>query len=267
MTWIIGTPYVFGYGVLIGDVQVTDEDSGETYDAVMKIFPVCRGLIAGFAGNVELGFALIQSLKDDYKFPDDTEKPLWYPEHLAENIPETLQKMYEKISKKTGKKFVHIIIAGVDPRLESDMKVPYCYIFKSDENFSPYRIPRGKIESIGSGSTVTTYVDQLEELQKGKTMAEFSQFEVHNTGGYARMLAHSIGDTLEKNPTQGISPHLFTVIVGTAEEPVVATNDRKYFTDPPIEFKMPEVAFSWMEFKKLINQLSGGTANASACVC
>jgi hypothetical protein len=62
MTWIVGTPTIFGYGFGISDVRVTPRNGSEV-DCLQKIHPVGRYIAAGFAGDVYIGFAMVEELR------------------------------------------------------------------------------------------------------------------------------------------------------------------------------------------------------------
>ncbi len=62
MTWIVGTPALFGYGFGISDVRVTFGDDTEV-DCLQKIHPVGQWIAAGFAGSVQIGFAMVNELR------------------------------------------------------------------------------------------------------------------------------------------------------------------------------------------------------------
>jgi len=61
MTWIVGTPTMFGYSFGISDVRVTLRDGVEV-DCLRKIHNVGRFIAAGFAGSVKIGFAMVDEL-------------------------------------------------------------------------------------------------------------------------------------------------------------------------------------------------------------
>lgn len=62
MTWVIGSGVRWGYGALIADTRVSWPD-GTQHDVLQKCHEVAPGLIAGFAGSVEMGFAAIDDMR------------------------------------------------------------------------------------------------------------------------------------------------------------------------------------------------------------
>src|ERR1039458_6063314 len=61
MTWIIGTPTMFGYSFGISDVRV--KLGNREIDCLQKIHPVGRFIAAGFAGAVRIGFEMVDELR------------------------------------------------------------------------------------------------------------------------------------------------------------------------------------------------------------
>ena len=53
---------MFGYGFALADICVTLADETEV-DCLQKIHPVGRHVAAGFSGDVEIGFAMIDELR------------------------------------------------------------------------------------------------------------------------------------------------------------------------------------------------------------
>ena len=62
MTWVVGSPTLWGYGFGLSDIRVTLENGAEI-DCLQKIYPVGRYVAAGFAGDVQIGFRMIDELR------------------------------------------------------------------------------------------------------------------------------------------------------------------------------------------------------------
>ena len=62
MTWVVGMPTMFGYGIGISDVRITLADGSER-DCLQKIYPVGRFLAMGLAGFVPIG------VRNDPRYP------------------------------------------------------------------------------------------------------------------------------------------------------------------------------------------------------
>ena len=68
MTWIVGTPTLFGRAILVSDIRVTfsklDGTSGFA-DCLQKIYPIGKSQLGGFSGSVNIGFKIIAQLALD----------------------------------------------------------------------------------------------------------------------------------------------------------------------------------------------------------
>jgi len=83
MTWVIGGSTVFGYGVMISDICVSFEQ-GPSKDCLQKIYPVGNHIIGGFAGSIQLGFAMLQDLRSFLHLPEKEEKEnAWHPDWVG----------------------------------------------------------------------------------------------------------------------------------------------------------------------------------------
>jgi hypothetical protein len=61
MTWVFGSPTWLGTSVCLADIQVTVGDT--TFDCLRKVYGLDQNVMAGFAGNVRTGFAMLARLK------------------------------------------------------------------------------------------------------------------------------------------------------------------------------------------------------------
>src|SRR5258707_2174952 len=90
MTWVVGASSLFGYGVMVSDVRVSWSDNTEA-DLLRKAYRVGPYLLAGFAGSVNVGFQLIDSLQK-FLLPPDNSVAAWKPDWVAEHwYPEAAQ--------------------------------------------------------------------------------------------------------------------------------------------------------------------------------
>src|ERR1700682_5093850 len=91
MTWIVGTPTLFGYGIGISDVRVTLADGSE-HDCLQKIYPVGRFVAMGFAGSVRIGFAMADVLSELLYHEDESRA--WDPNAIGSWWPEDARKAF-----------------------------------------------------------------------------------------------------------------------------------------------------------------------------
>lgn len=61
MTWVFGSPTMLGSSVCLADVQVSI--GSQTFDCLRKVYAIDRNLMAGFAGNVAVGFRMLVTLQ------------------------------------------------------------------------------------------------------------------------------------------------------------------------------------------------------------
>ncbi|TSC79129.1 MAG: Uncharacterized protein G01um101425_766 [Candidatus Peregrinibacteria bacterium Gr01-1014_25] len=257
MTWVIGTPITFGYSLLIGDIRVTMPE-GKTFDGVRKVAGICNGLLGGFAGNIFQGLAIMEHFAAVAKLPDGH---AWLPEHLIEKCPPIMRKIYEDTERLVKKEYagVQIMLAGIHPTAnvpkDTSWPLPYCYIFRSPY-FVPEEVPRGTVQSIGSGSAVEEYVSELENLSDFKRVMGLMKFEAGDPGGFGKILSHIIGGVAGRQLVPGISPHLHICMV-SRNEMNERTNDRVHFgaNQEEIKFSMPPVAHSWEEFQSMTKEM------------
>jgi hypothetical protein len=74
--------------------------------------------------------------------------------------------------------------------------------------------------------------------------------EMGTPGMWPKMLGHSIARLVSEQPVCGVSPHVH-ILVCRSGEIFGMTNDETRFPadgSPPIEFKMPSVARTYLEF-------------------
>lgn len=258
----------FGYGIMIADIQATDAD-GKTYDCVRKLHQVSNSLVAGFAGNIYMGFGMIFVLKNNLQVPEGSS---WQDESLVPDLPPLLREAFQTLSKDISEedRQVQIMLVGVHPSKnvphDTPWPLPYCYIFKSPY-FEVEQVALGSIASIGSGNGITTYVEKLEDLTEFKRWGDLAQMEIGSTGGFGKAVLHSVGDIIEENPTVGISPHLLMALVERGKIQIWPNNKITYVTGrEPQAFTMPPVASTWTEFKSIFDERSGGSLKATACI-
>ena len=66
MTWIVGTPSIFGSSILVSDLCVTFTERDGTLrhvDCLQKIYPLGNFVLGGFAGSIRVGFTALALLR------------------------------------------------------------------------------------------------------------------------------------------------------------------------------------------------------------
>lgn len=270
MTWIIGASSLFGYGVVISDIQVTLANK-KTIDVLQKAYPLSNFIVGGFAGSVRVGFMLLQSLSDKLKLPLGYEGYAWDPCKVANDWSIVARNVFASAllnEQKLGSKFL-IIAASPVPDVGEwpqgwDSKI-YMIRFSSPNFIPQIMVKRMKICSIGSGARVSEYKRSIRERLKLGIRDPILKAEVMNPYGWARTLAFSISRSIERYPQDGISKHLhlFTVRRG---EIIAGNNNEKIYPKEGgvIVFKMPPVARNYQEFVSML-ELTGTEASMAIC--
>ena len=255
MTWIIGTPAAFGFAIGFSDIRVTFE-SGRTSDCLRKIFHVGNDVLAGFAGNVKLGFALIHSLAQFLSAAGHDEA--WNPEAIAAEWP--------RIAKDVAYDFVpsersaEVMILAVHPSADLGAPVfprPYVYTLRTP-SFEPRLARVGQFVSIGSGSSQQKYLDALESVRTNPFYDEM----IMVPNGIQVSLAHALSRTIRENPEDSVSHHLHIGTVRRGGCAIMPFHEEDITGKGKDSVIMPTVANNYDEFVRGI----GGPSLAANAV-
>jgi hypothetical protein len=290
MTWIVGTPALFGYGVGISDVRVTLGDGSE-HDCLQKIYPVGNFIAMGFAGSVRIGFAMVDELSDLLSAAKADQ--MWDPNAVAKWWPEDARNIFEQFPLEEQAGQSHLMMVSAFPDLDSKTAPwgrAYIHIFKSPD-FQGVSIPVHKLGAIGCGTDVKPCQDAVDELNNNQERFRMLwQGEMNCPGGMANMLGINLTTVLQRTQPRGISAHLHYCWV-YCKKVIIKTNDhwakgrwstfgmgsginrpeeekgadqKQRVTEPhPDSFTMPEIATSWDQLERL---LDAAGASAHGCV-
>lgn len=237
MTWVVGTTSIFGYGVLLSDIQVTCGWSGVTFDVLQKSFPVGKYIAAGFAGDVRAGLWLIDSLRAFLNVSDTPHDECWEPAWVAQHWAVEAKLAYAELAATQEVGATEIVLVGAQPEFGAQPRiygdaVGQLTIFRSPD-FEPESSVGGqRVVSIGSGNGIDAYTEELEYLVRDPERIHIKGELMGGPGGHARMIAFSLQRAVAKNPTPGISSHFHLTVVRlgsigtyrTPDMPPVATN-------------------------------------------
>ncbi len=244
MTWIVGASTLFGYGVVISDIQVSCGVSGPRIDILQKAYPVSKYIVAGFAGDVFPGFALLNNLWRFLNSPPLENDECWDPQWVAENWPKEAQKVYQQIEKENKYQGTDILMMGLKAfvnqkkRIFGDAK-GHLTVFRSPD-FLPETEEGGrKAMSIGCGAFVPKYTNMLENLMRDENLT-YMKGEIYNPGGYGRRIAENLKWIVQKNPEDGISEHFQLFVVRLGEIRLFNSTG------------MPKLAKSWDELNAML---------------
>lgn len=268
MTWVIGIDTLLGPGLLVSDVCVSWQKPDGSYitkDCLQKIYRVSPSIMAGFAGSVEIGFALINSLTTFLKLPE-TEKGQvdWIPDRVARSWQVKARTLFSGSPSKERECKAEIIMVGAHPFEDAGIpRVPRMNIIKmAGPDFEPeIKFGLGQSISIGSGSNAEEYKRILKEIAEEQPLIELAEGD---SLGWGKGLGILISQAISKSPSAGISDHLHFGFV-TRRTCKLGANDRIEFDgDKRIDFKMPKVATSYAEFQKMAKAAGFGAVGAVA---
>jgi hypothetical protein len=216
MTWVVGASTLFGYGAIISDVQVSN-DSGFKMDVLQKAYPVGKYIVAGFAGGVHPGFALLESLQSFLSSVDVADDECWDPQWVADNWPIEACRVYQELKRQGPVPETHILMLGLKAAGTPEKRVMggaigHISVFRSPD-FIPHSKKGGrKAMSIGCGSHVEKYTATLEDLMCDDDLT-YMKSEEYNPGGYGKRIAENLSWIVNKNPKFGISKYFQLFIV------------------------------------------------------
>ena len=198
MTWILGSGVMFGYGALISDVRVS-WGSGQTLDALQKIYPVAPNMLAGFSGSVELGFKLIADMQQSFVLPKGR---LWPPRVAAWHWRRRARRHFAHSSAELRVLDSQIILAGVSAFKDGPFFRSQCITMRAPDYWPVWIKPR-EWASIGSGNTHETakYFANL----TADAEWPYLQSEIVKPGETASSVATTVIIDLMKMPMASVS--------------------------------------------------------------
>ena len=248
MTWVFGTATdFFGTAICVSDIQVT-LPGDETVDCLQKMYPLAQNVVAGFAGDVELGFLMLGDLAAV----------------VQDKRPRSARDGMGEFSMVATARF-----AGLSPgQQERGSEILVAYVLPDDQmvyggrpvvgrfrcpDFEFEEIPRGTWGSIGSGTVISAYQQELEKLT-GEQTDPLLQMETNQPGGYAQMMFIALTGALRDfEPVPGISRHFHSCVI-TVDGFMPGNSDQTMFGPDGeiVETRMPEVATSFAELQELL---------------
>ena len=237
---------MFGYGVIVSDIQVTCGVSGRRKDILQKAFRMGKYIAAGFAGDVHAGFALLNSLKDFLNPGDIPDDECWQPDWVADHWSGEAKRVYHELSAQRPVSDSHILMVGAQPEGTEDKPVfggavGHISVFRSPEFIAESQDGGRKAMSIGCGSDVEVYTEALEHIMQDPDLV-YMKGEMGSVGGHGRMIAFTLQMTVQRNPTPGISEHFHLILtrLGAVEQ---------YSTQ-----NMPAVAKTWPDLLQNLDE-------------
>jgi hypothetical protein len=187
LTWVFGTATeFFGTAICVADIQVTigEGEEREMIDCLQKVYPLEQNVVAGFAGNVQVGFSMLAALQEvvrevvgEYGEPADFD-------HVLERFSPFAARVWGGLGLHLRKGGCELLVAGASqaPRMLYNSH-PHVVRMRAP-TFEVDEIPRGTWGSIGSGADVAGYRAELERLGSEDNSGAL-QMEVGRPGGFA----------------------------------------------------------------------------------
>jgi hypothetical protein len=251
MTWVFGSPTWLGSSICVADIQVTV--GTDTFDCLRKLYGLDQNVMAGFAGNVHTGFAMLarlQRLIDDEKNSPSAPADI---QAIVDRFPDAARGLFEGLDDHGRRGGSAVLVAGAEPardRLYGSR--PRAARFKSPD-FAAQEIPHREWASIGSGAEIAAYQAELEKLT-GDEADGLLTMEAGRPGGHAHTMAMFVVMSVGDMPgVRGISKHFHVGLV-FADGWHLTRSDRDFFPapGPPQQIRMPPVAESWAELERIL---------------
>ncbi|QBR83750.1 hypothetical protein E3983_04900 [Legionella israelensis] len=187
MTWILGASSLFGYGLILSDIQVSV--GKERFDILQKAYPLSNFISGGFAGSVKIGFMLLQSLSDTLEIPREYQQTFaWDPIKIANAWSPRARDIFMRESLQERRLGAQFLMVAASPQPDKKMMIPgwdsKIYLIRfSSPNFKPQIMSkRVNFCSIGSGAGVSKFQKYIREKLKLGIFDKTLQAEVMNPG-------------------------------------------------------------------------------------
>jgi len=261
MTWVIGAISLFGYGVVVSDVQVSWKGSDRELPILQKAHFVGHTIVAGFAGSVRIGFRLIESLSAGMTRAGPNEA--WHPWWVAKHWPAEARRIFESSESLEKHLGSDILLVGISPT-EQRQHVPKVYLIRmSSPSFQPTFFTKPlSMCSIGSGTGATHYMAELAtalDLHSPIILLEQAP------GGWGAGIARAMDRAISQQPMKGVSEHL-QIHIARRDGVTHGNNDQRTIDSAGNETlrKMPPLAASWSAFENLASA-NGQAAALARC--
>jgi hypothetical protein len=250
MTWVIGMPGFLTRGVIVSDVRVSLVNSRtgrvvREIDAVQKIHPVADNMVLGFAGSVELGFALVDDLRRFNQWVPDGHlaSTAWTAWHWARRV----RFIWGRLPPQARQLGCELLLVGALPS-QGPFVQSSAFVLRSPR-FEFEVIQSRTARSIGSGAHVAEYAAELEQF--GEEWFNLAQADVMvGPLGPLVPMGLFLAQAIRQREADGVSPHLHLCSVRPMEIQL-GTNDMQGFGDGAFDLAMPQVATSWPEYLAL----------------
>jgi hypothetical protein len=257
VTWVFGSPTWLGASVCVADIQVTI--GNRNFDCLQKLYAIDANALAGFAGNVSMGFEMLSALARVIRLGKGATAEPTDAAALIDRFPDVARGVFARQPAEAQAGGSALLLAIGEPS-ENTLygTTPHVVRFTSP-TFEAQEVPRKEWASIGSGAGVNEYQAELTKVT-GDEGDGLLQMEVGRPGGHARMMAQFVAMQVAELPeVKGISQH-FHIGVAFADGCELTTTNRDLFPPdgPPQQIRMPKVASTWAELQDVVSSLAAG---------
>lgn len=253
MTWVIGQPTIWNYGILISDICVTftyPNGTKDTLDCLQKIYRVGNFFVAGFSGSVKIGFQMLQGMH--YIFPSPDPRKAWIPGAVGRQWQEYAQRIYAAAPPSEREAGCELIIVGIHPNKNIGAGLSESLVIKmTAPDFSP-NFSRTPLH-IGSGSTVEEYQKYIQQYIDDPT----HNFSAHGLGnfGFSTVLSIQLTDLLKAHPKSGVSQYIQFLVVQKGKFTLGDNSRLEYDRDgKENKIELPPLARTYEQFKLIIQR-------------
>lgn len=258
MTWIIGIPTLFGTSILVSDICVTFQRGNgeiEYLDCLQKIYWLGPDILGGFAGSVNIGFKMMDFLKEAFSKAKHNEG--WDIEIVSNDwLPKEASKIFNESDQADKDARCQLILASIHPtKKRGDASFPWSDVFiYSSPGFEFIKANTGSALSIGSGSQKSAY---MSEIQDACNDISFKQMAIGELSAQASFLAHQMKNIMEEKSTLGISK-LFQIGMISSNGPIIANSVSTTYASNGSSKKdaFPMLATNYMQFLSIQKNLS-----------
>jgi hypothetical protein len=240
-----------GSSVCVADIQVTV--GGDTFDCLRKVYGLDQNVLAGFAGNVKTGFAMLarlQRLIEDEKAFDGAPADI---QAISDRYPDVARALFAEVGPDGRRGGSALLVGGAEPAEDTVYGSRARALRFVSPGFSAQAIPSKEWASIGSGADIPQYQAELEKVS-GDAGRGLVTMEAGRPGGHAHTMAMFVMQGVADLPSvRGISKHFHAGVV-FADGWQVTSSNRDFFPPdgPPQQIRMPPVAESWSDLQDLL---------------
>ena len=232
-------------------------------ELVRKAYVVGNYVAAGFAGSVQIGFQMINSLTEALAVPKGMAGNSWDLRLIAPQWAPTARSIFRHAHADEQSLGCQLLLVGASPAGQSGSPFPRIDVARlAAPEFRPRFSSGLSIRHVGRGAQVAQYRRSMRPLFRlGSSIHQAHVIGLHE---WARQLAFGVTIATRKRLQLSVSDHLHVIAVRLGDS-AVYTNDMTTYAGegPPMVLKMPSVANSWEQFTSLARAANAEPAGAA----